>query len=197
EETLEKIFDPFFSTKFPGRGMGLPAVLGIVRGHRGLIKVTSQADAGTTFQLLFPASAHRVPAPAPAPPQPSEGADKGTVLVVEDEPGVRMLAKKVLERAGYRVLTAKDGQDGVEVVRQEGPCLDAVLLDLTMPVMGGLEALEEMRRLRVDLPVVLMSGYSAQELRQRYTDKHLAGFVQKPFAIEDLVRAVAAAGAKR
>jgi PAS domain S-box-containing protein len=178
-ETLAKIFDPFFTTKFTGRGLGLSAVQGIVRAHRGALKVYSQPGQGTTFKVLFPASAH-VPTPVVAP----AGGDltgHGTVLVVDDEDIVRQTARHTLERYGYKTIAARHGAEALEVYRRSPDRISLVLLDLTMPVMSGEQTLREMQTIRPAVRVLLTSGYNEVEAVQRFAGKGLAGFIQKPY----------------
>ena len=142
QETIDRIFDPFFTTKFTGRGLGLAAVLGIVRGHKGAIKVYSTVGQGTTFKVLFPASDHQ--ALKPTPQVVTERSVQGeTVLVVDDEQIVRRSAKAMLERYGYSVVVAENGKEAVELYRVLADKIDLVLLDMTMPVMGGEETFRQ------------------------------------------------------
>jgi PAS domain S-box-containing protein len=185
EQTLARIFDPFFTTKFKGRGLGLAAVLGIVRSHRSLIKVASTTGRGTMFEVLFPsapaAPEATLPRPAPLPRK------QGTVLVVDDEPSVRHFAQGVLESAGFRVRTAADGREALEVCLRDGREFAAVLLDLTMPRMDGLEVLRQLRDLGADLPVLVMSGYSEQDVASRLAGLGTTDVIQKPFHPRDLI----------
>jgi PAS domain S-box-containing protein len=184
-ETVARIFDPFYTTKFVGRGLGLAAVLGILRGHKGAIKVASEPGRGSAMRAYFPATAAAVEA-TPAAPAPV-GPGRRTILVIDDEEGVRNVARRIFERAGFEVVVAADGVEGVERFRERADEIAAVLLDVTMPRMGGEETFAELRRIRADVRVVLSSGYSEQEAMGRFAAKGLAGFVEKPFRPQTLL----------
>jgi signal transduction histidine kinase/CheY-like chemotaxis protein len=187
EGTLSKIFDPFFTTKFQGRGLGLAAVQGIVRSHRGGLKVYSTMGKGTTFKMLLPAvfePAKRLSGPVGADHDALRGC--GLVLIVDDEPFVRTTAKNMLERYGYSVLLAADGRQGLELFKKHEAELRFVLLDLMMPIMGGQEALRNIRTINSDIPVVLSSGFNEVEAIRRFTGKGLSGFIQKPYTASAL-----------
>ncbi len=185
--TLQRIFDPFFSTKFTGRGLGLSAVMGIVESHGGHIRIRTAPAEGTTFRVLFPATA----GDANTPPRRISGADwrgHGTVLVIEDEDEVREVVGRMLERLGFHVIAAQDGVAALERLDEHDGSVAAVLLDLSMPRMGGYEVLQRIRGRKPELPVILMSGYTEQEVASKVLDARsgVVGFLQKPFLPEDL-----------
>jgi PAS domain S-box-containing protein len=188
-DTLHRIFDPFFSTKFAGRGLGLAAVMGIVRSHRGLIRIRTEPGQGTSFRVLFPA----VPGTVREPDQPtvvrSDWRGSGTVLVVEDEEGIREVAERMLQDFGFETLMAVDGRDALDLMDQHGDRVTAVLLDLSMPRMGGQETLRRLREQWPDLPVIMMSGYTEESVAEQFSEAEsgMTAFLQKPFLAEDLV----------
>ena len=188
EETLPKIFDPFFSTKVAGRGLGLSAVLGIVRAHRGALKVYSEPGQGTTFKVLFPVSSHPVVNVAVAAKSDLKGT--GTVLVVDDEEIVRATARHTLQRYGYQSIVAEDGAKALEAYKTSPGKVSLVLLDLTMPVMSGEETLRQLQLLNPHVKVLLTSGYNEVEAVQRFAGKGLAGFIQKPYTAAALAEKV-------
>ena len=190
--TQAAIFDPFYTTKSAGRGLGLAAVQGIVRGHQGAITLESTPGVGTTFTVLLP----RVPVPhddAPRAPEPGPETEGSRILVVDDDPEVREVLRRILESAKYRVLEASDGQEAIEVFRRDADSIDCVLLDLSMPKLDGEETFHELRKIREDARVVLSSGFTEQEMLDRFNGFGLAGVVQKPTPMPVLLAKIAEA----
>ncbi len=189
-ETLLRIFDPFFSTKFTGRGLGLAAVLGIVRGHRGGLKVTSELNVGTTFEIVLPSGAVEAVEPVLQEALQEVDMTQQLVLVIDDEEPVRDAVTDILELEGLAVLTAPDGRVGIELYRQRQAEIRLILLDLSMPGLNGEETLRELRQTDAHVRVLLSSGYSHAEVAARFAGQSEVGFIQKPYDAEQLVREV-------
>ncbi len=193
EHTKSRMFDPFFTTKFVGRGLGLPAVMGIVRSQAGILTVTSTKDIGSTFRVFFkPAKEKYDTTSRISKGNPGSIVKKptGTVLVVDDEETVRDVCRRALQEVGFRVLTAADGAEGLEVFREHRALIVAVVLDLTMPKMDGHQTFNAMRMIVPGVKVVLMSGFSESEVINRFTTKAPAAFLQKPYTPELLLAKV-------
>ncbi len=179
KETQTKMFDPFFTTKFTGRGLGMAAVQGIVRGHKGAINVYSEVGKGSSFKILLPAGAK------PAEQFNIEADDKefkgeGTILLADDEETVRAIGSDMLRELGFSVVTANDGREAIDAYRAN-PGLYCVILDLTMPHLDGEQAFRELRTIDPKIKVIMSSGYSEYEVTQKFAGKGLSGFIQKPY----------------
>jgi len=195
-EVLARIFDPLFSSLHPGRGLGLSTVQDILQEHQGAVHVKGEPGTGDATTLFFPL--------AEKPPTLDEG-DEGTplaglsgvLLLVDDEPTVRAILRQGFEAAGFKVIEAADGVEGFAAFVRHRSSIDAVLLDLTMPRMGGDEVFEEIRKLAPEVPVVLMSGYSRDEATAALAGRGLAGFLSKPCSIKEALAVVGKAMAPR
>jgi CheY-like chemotaxis protein len=191
EEIQARIFDPFFSTKFAGRGLGLAAVQGIVRGHGGAINIVSAPGRGTCFQVLLPSidqPVREAPVIGIPPSVDQIGTASGTVLMVEDEETLRVAVSKRLRKRGFSVIEANDGVAAVDLFRANRPDVGVVLLDMTLPGMGGPEVLAELRAIHPDVKVVLTSAYSREAAAHLFEASQVSGFIRKPYHFGDLVQ---------
>jgi len=193
-ETQMHVFEPFFSTKFAGRGLGLSAVLGIVRAHGGALNVYSEQDRGTRVRVLLPLETDGKPRGLRSE---AVEQDRGTVVIADDEANVRQVTAAMLEQAGYRVIGTADGREAVEAVSRHPGQIKAVLLDMAMPTMTGEEALRTLRERGVSVPVILSSGLVDVDLLERFdtSDPAKIRTLQKPFRraeLLELLREIAA-----
>lgn len=188
-ETKSKIFDPFFSTKSTGHGLGLAAVLGIVKSHRGAISVESTPGEGSTFSVWLPRVSLAPEVEARAP-ETTETPETATILVADDVDSVRMVAVSMLEKAGYKTVEARNGQEAVEIYRRDPEAFDCVLLDLNMPELDGAEAFAQLQGIRSDVRVILNSGFTEEEMLTRFAGAGLAGVIHKPAPMSVLLSKV-------
>jgi len=195
-EDRERIFDPFFTTKEIGKGtgLGLSTVLGIVKSHHGAVMVESQPDKGTTFRLLLPASPEAVQSAAPcAPPELPRG-DGEAVLIVDDEPEVVSSMREMLEQQNYRVLAAKNGLEALAVIHRHGPAIDAVVTDIMMPEMDGVELIRMLRKLHPRLKIIASSGLGSEKGGSWRTEElealNVKSFLAKPYTVDKLLAAL-------
>jgi signal transduction histidine kinase/CheY-like chemotaxis protein len=176
ENTRARVFDPFFTTKFQGRGLGMATVLGIVRGHAGAIRIDSREGLGTRVRVLLPAE--------PSGPRQDLAKDRGVILVVDDDPGVQKMVRRALVHRGFQILTAVNGIEGVRAFTEHRDSIRLILMDMTMPQMGGVEALRQIRALGGAVPVVLSTGYDVDAVGSELHEFN--GVLEKPYDVQEL-----------
>lgn len=190
DEVKSRIFDPFFTTKFTGRGLGLASVLGIVRGHRGTIAVESRAGSGTLFRVLLPISSTKAQAAVTAIVSQTTDLQQGTILVIEDDPNVLNFVEFVLEKAGYDVVSTTESSQAGPLFEKHSSKIRAAVIDLTMPGMNGIELAQQLRSICASLPILIISGYTQEEVAPRFSGMSISGFLQKPFRAHDLLNSL-------
>jgi two-component system, cell cycle sensor histidine kinase and response regulator CckA len=193
DEVRGKIFDPFFSTKTSSRGLGLAAVRGIVHNHGGCIRVYSEVGKGTTFKLLFPVPAVMEPLPSVAPAAVHPWQGHGLVLLVDDEQSLRRLGRRMLARLGFETIVASHGAEAIDIFHQHRGEIRYVLLDWTMPEMGGHETIRRLRAIDPGIRVVLTSGHAPEEVIRGLLREPFTAFVRKPYYLAELAQAFQAA----
>ncbi len=190
-QTLSRMFDPFFTTKFTGRGLGLAAVQGIIRSHNGLLEVTSTVAVGSTFGIWLPAlsvesDSDQFPLADTTIVDALIGATGGIILIIDDEESVRNIVSRIIQHLGYTPLLAEDGVQGIELFRNHADVIKCVLLDLAMPNLGGVQVFQAIRQIQPDARVLLMSGYSEQEIASSINDLDQQDIIAKPFSLDVL-----------
>jgi PAS domain S-box-containing protein len=185
-ETRRRLFDPFFTTKFSGRGLGLSAMLGILKGHNAGIRIRSREGEGSSFKLFFPASATAGAAQAPAQPERRRAMASGNILLVDDEPDILEATAELLSAMDFKVVSARDGLEAVELFQAHPADFSLVLMDLTMPRMDGREAFQKLRAQDPGLKIVLCSGFNEMDVAKDFPYPSLSGFLQKPYTFQML-----------
>ncbi len=188
ENTKEKMFNPFFTTKTTGRGLGLRVVREIVKGHKGTVTVQSEQLKGTVFMIMFPASGKLL--------KVKEQVEKtigkiytggGTILIIDDEEDVRDVTKTMLETMKFKVHTASNGHDGVKFFQKNHRKIDVILIDMTMPDMSGEDVFKKVLKISSDVSVIISSGYSEHDVKQRFAKRDMASFIHKPYQMKTLI----------
>jgi PAS domain S-box-containing protein len=190
-QVQQRIFDPFFTTKFTGRGLGMSAVLGIVKAHSGALFLDSTLGKGSTIKVFFPASDTNLTMPEiESQHAPSGTIDTGpvtgTVLVVDDEKAVLKICVTMVKHFGFNALTASDGEEAIRTFQAHSDEIALVLMDLTMPNMDGVAAMQELRRIKPEIKIILSSGFNEQDLDERISDQNPSGFIRKPYSMKNL-----------
>jgi CheY-like chemotaxis protein len=187
DSVRDKIFEPFYTTKFTGRGLGLSAVEGILRTQKGALELRSSPELGSTFRVYFPAITGKkderktIDCSDPVPPR------TGSILIVDDEEIVRRMLQRCLQNAGFSVRAATGGDEALQILQnsEEAP-ISLIVLDLSMPGLGGKQAMRQLKSLAIKIPVLICSGYSEEEVLSEFSGLDIAGFIQKPFSAREL-----------
>ncbi len=187
QETIAGMFDPFYTTKFFGRGLGLSAVIGIVRGHRGAIRVSSEPGKGSKILIAFPACTDSTDSAPEEFRSYSKLIARGTVLLVDDDETVLSVGREMLETLGISVLTAVGGQEALDLFTENRQQIVCVVLDLTMPDMDGKETCSKLKGIDPAIPVIISSGYSRKDVEKQFGDSGISGFLPKPYRLSDLL----------
>jgi CheY-like chemotaxis protein len=193
-EARERLFEPFFSTKGAGRGMGLAAAAGIVRAHRGWLGVDETSARGTSFGVLLPVAQESLQRRAKAASTTRAAPPTRNILLIDDEPAVRLVTGRMLSELGHHVVTAESGRRGLELLQQKPEAIDLVVLDLTMPELSGEQTLEQLHGVRSTIPVVITSGFHAEDASSLLQRPNVVGFLDKPHTMTSLELLLASVG---
>ena len=187
EETKRRIFEPFYSTKFTGRGLGMSAVLGIIAAHKGALQLASLSGHGTTFKIYLPAQDSTAAEEEMAPQAAGEQwQGSGTILLAEDEDQIALMVKAILEELGFTVITAVNGREALELYQKNAAEVTLVVTDIGMPVMNGYELFHELKKLDPKLPIIISSGFGDKEVAATIAQDAIAALVSKPYSFEQL-----------
>lgn len=191
KEMSQRVFEPFFTTKEMkgGTGLGLAVVYGIVKNHRGFVRVLSESGKGSEFRVYVPASSIVRKAAEVKPKEPLKGKGE-TVLVVDDEKEIRHLAKRILENNGYKVLTAENGEEALKVFKESSREISLVILDMIMPKTESSEVYGEMKRIKKGFKLLISTGYSKSEKTDKLIEMGAKGIIQKPYNVEQILLCV-------
>jgi PAS domain S-box-containing protein len=196
-EIMEKIFDPFFSTRFTGRGLGLPVVTGIVRSHEGAVTVESSPGKGSVFSVFLPILADRsLRETRPLPAEDGSPGEPPLILMAEDDTAMREMGERMMVKLGYQVITAVDGMEALSKFQEFPDRFQGVLLDLTMPRMDGWETLAAVRKMKPEIPAILASGYDEAQVMNQERLEMPQVFLHKPYTLTDLKAALTSALAR-
>ncbi len=191
EETMQKIFDPLFTTKVTGRGLGLASLLNVVQRHTGAVEVKSEVGHGTVFRVYFPAEEQDGGSNVEeTPPSDGEWRGYGTALVADDEEAIRDITAALLERIGFRVITAADGFEIVDLYMEHADDITLLIMDLNMPRLNGIEATLRIRHINPKVPVLFMSGYPREQVMERFGQQPHTDFIRKPFQSDELLAGI-------
>jgi CheY-like chemotaxis protein len=185
EETMRRIFEPFYTTKFTGRGLGMSAVHGIITAHKGALQLASQAGQGTAFKVYLPAQISTVAEENSAPLAAEEQwKGSGTILLAEDEVLITVILKDMLEELGFTVITATNGKEALELYQKNAADITMVVTDIGMPIMNGYEMFSELKKLNPKLPIIISSGFGDKEVTTTIPRDAVAGMLSKPYNFE-------------
>jgi CheY-like chemotaxis protein len=187
EQTQQRIFEPFYSTKFAGRGLGMSAVLGIITSHKGALQLSSRPSLGTSIKVYLPVQTgdfavdEAIPQAAPVPWRGS-----GTILLVEDEEHILLITKTILKAVGFKVIEATNGREALELYHKNAADIRLVVTDMGMPIMDGYDLFHELKKISPDLPIIISSGFGDAVVTSRIPREHIAGLLSKPYNFDHL-----------